>query len=841
MAAKPVPAKNFKAVIVGGSVSGLALANIFEQLGIDYVLLEAYNSWAPQVGASIGMLPHGTRILDQIGVRDIWTEGVPPAWNAAMTTTGGKSLLNYEGWDVHMAERFGAEVTFADRQKLLQSLYSRLKNKNKSFLNKRVVKVTTSETGATVETKDGSIYHGDIVIGADGVKSAVRQEMWRIAAEESPGYFPGNDSMKQLPFEYECVFGISKPHKSVPPGSNTYVVGKSHSYLIMGGPNRRVYYFLFAKLKEKLLGDKTPRYSEEDAKALAMKYHDEVVLPDCTFGELVDGQTSMGMTALHEHVFEKWHYGRIITLGDASHKVNPLSGQGGNSALESAAALVNALAPALDRLKGSSRLSAGEIEAVFRETQSVRQERVKKLLEAAKKQQAMNAPGGFFSFQAARLIFSSLSVEDMLEDFGVGCMDAVRVERLPVPFRRRFLPFADELPAKPIKSLRLPRLGAALVMMALVFTAGHAIVPLDGLPDTFMGWPFRSTFTSNPVIDKLMLLLTQTFAAALSSPIPEQYLQMVYFLPMLAPLVLIWAVEANRRGHQQTILGTLLTWPTIFALAYQLLSIARIGPIYFLIALVVGSNPIFHRPTSRVVDPDLAKTILPATILGFVVPTVLMLTPLRSNPSLWLDLTTFWQFAPLIPAPLAAGMAHVLRRYRSLTAPAKSVGEDGQSRSSAHLDLYRNKDLPHLLRAYGTMFALTAALHVAVLAHIASSWSGPAPLSLAKTFFDVPLPWGPEGSAWHLGKPPIEALFVLLKWDMLSMAATLLAWCLWTVLEVRRMGYVTTGQACRVALAVPAALALVGPGAMYAGTWYWREKTIAGVSKMEEGVEKKNR
>lgn len=256
---------------------------------------------------------------------------------------------------------------------------------------------------------------------------------------------------------------------------------------------------------------------------------------------------------------------------------------------------------------------------------------------------------------------------------------------------------------------------------------------------------------------------------------------------------------------------------------------------------MVGSNPIFHRPTSRVVDPDLAKTILPATILGFVVPTVLMLTPLRTNPSLWLDLTTFWQFAPLIPAPLAAGMAHILRRYRSLTTPAKSVDEDEQSRSSAHLDLYRNKDLPHLLRAYGTMFALTAALHVAVLAHIASSWSGPAPLSLAKTFFDVPLPWGPEGSAWHLGKPPIEALFVLLKWDMLSMAATLLAWCLWTVLEVRRMGYVTTGQACRVALAVPAALALVGPGAMYAGTWYWREKTIAGVSKMEEGVEKKNR
>lgn len=57
----------FKVVIVGGSVAGLSVANMLEQFDIDYVLLEAYPQVAPQVGASIGILPNGFRILDQLG------------------------------------------------------------------------------------------------------------------------------------------------------------------------------------------------------------------------------------------------------------------------------------------------------------------------------------------------------------------------------------------------------------------------------------------------------------------------------------------------------------------------------------------------------------------------------------------------------------------------------------------------------------------------------------------------------------------------------------------------------------------------------------------------------
>lgn len=48
-------------------MSGLSLANMLERFDIDFLILEAYPSIAPQLGASIGLLPGGLRILDQLG------------------------------------------------------------------------------------------------------------------------------------------------------------------------------------------------------------------------------------------------------------------------------------------------------------------------------------------------------------------------------------------------------------------------------------------------------------------------------------------------------------------------------------------------------------------------------------------------------------------------------------------------------------------------------------------------------------------------------------------------------------------------------------------------------
>jgi choline dehydrogenase-like flavoprotein len=61
---------DFRVIIVGGGLAGLTLANALERGGIDYLLLEARDRMDPAVGASMGMLPNGARIMDQLGCFD---------------------------------------------------------------------------------------------------------------------------------------------------------------------------------------------------------------------------------------------------------------------------------------------------------------------------------------------------------------------------------------------------------------------------------------------------------------------------------------------------------------------------------------------------------------------------------------------------------------------------------------------------------------------------------------------------------------------------------------------------------------------------------------------------
>jgi 2-polyprenyl-6-methoxyphenol hydroxylase-like FAD-dependent oxidoreductase len=95
--------------------------------------------------------------------------------------------------------RFGYRPVFVDRQCVLQVLWERLVQKDKVHVNKRVVKVESTETGVRVHTADKDVFTGDLVVGADGIHSVIRSEMKRIAAEVKPGYFKVDEEKSQQP------------------------------------------------------------------------------------------------------------------------------------------------------------------------------------------------------------------------------------------------------------------------------------------------------------------------------------------------------------------------------------------------------------------------------------------------------------------------------------------------------------------------------------------------------------------------------------------------------------------------------------------------------------------
>lgn len=89
--------KPFKVIIVGGSIAGLSLALMLEKTGIDFVVLEGYPNIAPQVGASIGVLPNGLRILDQLGCCDeVIDRAEYPVEKVLFRDSHGRLLWSFE-------------------------------------------------------------------------------------------------------------------------------------------------------------------------------------------------------------------------------------------------------------------------------------------------------------------------------------------------------------------------------------------------------------------------------------------------------------------------------------------------------------------------------------------------------------------------------------------------------------------------------------------------------------------------------------------------------------------------------------------------------------------------
>lgn len=66
-----------KVIIVGGGISGLALANLLELDGTDFVVLEARSAVAPDEGAIIGLGPNSARVFDRIGCIEGLSAGAP--------------------------------------------------------------------------------------------------------------------------------------------------------------------------------------------------------------------------------------------------------------------------------------------------------------------------------------------------------------------------------------------------------------------------------------------------------------------------------------------------------------------------------------------------------------------------------------------------------------------------------------------------------------------------------------------------------------------------------------------------------------------------------------------
>ena len=80
-----------------------------------------------------------------------------------------------------LKERHGYEVGFFNRYDLLCVLHKNVREKERLLVNQKIIRVDNYEDRAVVHTAAGDVFEAQTLIGADGVRSTVRKEMWRNA------------------------------------------------------------------------------------------------------------------------------------------------------------------------------------------------------------------------------------------------------------------------------------------------------------------------------------------------------------------------------------------------------------------------------------------------------------------------------------------------------------------------------------------------------------------------------------------------------------------------------------------------------------------------------------
>lgn len=238
-----------------------------------------------------------------------------------------------------MKDMFGYEWLFNTRREHIAVMWRAVKRKDRFLLGRRVKKVEERDEKVAVVTEGGEEFVGDVLVGADGVRSVVRQEMWRIGNEKVPGTF-GEEEMDNLHVEFRGLYGWARGHPiHCDPefGDFHCVLNNKRNFLAAPGPDGRLFFIACERLDRTYKAHEVPRYTEEDKKAFAERMADVPFNETYAWGDIWPHVVESALVPLEEAMFTTWQHGRILCIGDSVHKTTPNIGIGANVAIQGAA------------------------------------------------------------------------------------------------------------------------------------------------------------------------------------------------------------------------------------------------------------------------------------------------------------------------------------------------------------------------------------------------------------------------------------------------------------------------------------------------------------------------
>jgi salicylate hydroxylase/6-hydroxynicotinate 3-monooxygenase len=367
-----------KIAIFGAGIGGLATASLLARSGHDVQVFEQAPRFA-RIGAGIQMAPNAVKVLRRLGVEERVRQiafqadvALGREWDTGAVTSELKLGREVEA-------RYGAPYLYLHRGDLHSALLS-VVTPDVLHLGMKLVGLDRTRDDVALTFADGTHVTTDIVVGADGVHSLVRETL--LGAEEPR--FTGRVA-------YRTTFPASLL------GASCVTPARTKWW----GPDRHmVIYYVTRHLDELYFVTSVPESAEwmtpeswsakgdvEELRRAYAGFHPEVqaVLKACP--------EVYKWALLERDPLPRWWQGPIVLLGDACHPMTPYMAQGAASALEDAAVLARCL-------EGVERDSVEQAFATYEATRKPRASEIQTTSSANTWLRGNTDPGWVYGYDA---------------------------------------------------------------------------------------------------------------------------------------------------------------------------------------------------------------------------------------------------------------------------------------------------------------------------------------------------------------------------------------------------------------------------------------------------------
>ncbi|MEU6350757.1 FAD-dependent monooxygenase [Streptomyces sp. NPDC047072] len=317
-----------RAIVVGAGIGGLAAAVSLRRAGHEVTLVEQTPRFT-ELGAGIQLAPNATRELRRLGLLDtVAAQSAYPSHISFRSWSDGLEICRYElGREAE--DTFGAPYLQVHRADLQQALAAAVPPASVR-LDTVVVGVDQDAKSACVVTGDGEVLDADLVVAADGIRSAVRQWLF------------GKDA---------AVFSHTAAFRALLPAAEVADLDLPDTGIWLGPGRHFVHYWV--RRRELLnvvavaTADESAAQESWTARAEPGEQLREFEGWSPTVLDVLERAGQVFRYGIYTRTpLARWNTGRITLLGDSAHAMVPFQAQGAAQAILDAAVLGDCLADA---------------------------------------------------------------------------------------------------------------------------------------------------------------------------------------------------------------------------------------------------------------------------------------------------------------------------------------------------------------------------------------------------------------------------------------------------------------------------------------------------------------